>query len=119
MAAALSPGKNTKVQTIISWRTNEPSTSRVYYQKGVIGKDQELSEITKLDTNYTKKHVVVITKFDPGTAYSFRAESIDSGGNASLSKIHTVLTPRQKESVFQVIMNNMEDIFGWVGEMRK
>ena len=117
-ASALSPGKSTKVQTIISWKTNEPSTTRVYYQKGIANSDQELSEITKLDTNYTKKHVVVITKFDPGAVYSFRAESIDSGGNVSLSKVHAILTPRQKESVFQVIMKNVEEIFGWVGKIK-
>ena len=117
-ASALSPGRDAKVQTIISWKTNEPSTTRVYYQKGIAELGQELSEITKLDINYTKKHVVVITKFNPGVAYSFKVESIDSGGNISLSKIYTILTPRQKESVFQVIMKNMEDVFGWIGKIR-
>jgi hypothetical protein len=117
-ASALAQGKKTQVQTIISWKTNEPSTTRVYYQKGVVGPEQELSEETRLDENYTKKHVAVITKFNPGVAYSFRAESVDSGGNVSLSKIYVILTPRQQESVFQIIMKNMEDIFGWVGKMR-
>ncbi len=116
--SAISPGKTTKVQTIISWRTNEPSTSRVYYQKG-FGKKGELpEETTRLDKNYTKKHVTVITKFDPGAVYQFRVESIDSGGNVSLSRTHTIFTPRQKETVFQVIMKNIEEIFGWVGDIR-
>ncbi|NIA18266.1 MAG: hypothetical protein GWO79_00055, partial [Actinobacteria bacterium] len=116
--SAISPGKTTKVQTIISWFTNEPSTSRVYYQKGFGKKGELLDETTRLDKNYTKKHVAVITKFDPGAVYQFRVESIDSGGNVSSSKTHTILTPRQKETVFQIIMKNIEDIFGWVGEMR-
>ncbi|PIP34386.1 hypothetical protein COX21_03195, partial [Candidatus Falkowbacteria bacterium CG23_combo_of_CG06-09_8_20_14_all_41_10] len=107
------------IQTIISWLTNEPSTTRLYYQPGIASGDKEMAEITKLDTNYTKKHVVVITKFEPGKVYSFKAESIDSGGNISVTKVYTILTPRQSESVFQVIMKNMEDVFGWVGRMKQ
>ena len=116
--SAISPGKNTKVQTIITWATNELSTSRVYFQEGIARADQELSDQTEQENSYTKRHVVVITKFDPGKVYSFRVESIDSGGNTAISKIYTILTPRQQESVFQVIMKNLEEIFGWVGKIR-
>jgi len=117
--SAISPGKNTKVQTIITWATNELSTSRVYFQEGIARADQELSDQTEQENSYTKRHVVVITKFDPGKVYSFRVESIDSGGNTAISKIYTILTPRQQESVFQVIMKNLEEIFGWVGAIRR
>lgn len=115
--AALSPGKELKVQAIITWMTNEPSTSRVFYEKGLSQTDK-LQNQTKLDTNYTKKHVVVITSFDPGTVYRFKVESMDSGGNTTLSKTYTILTPRQKESVFQMILKNFEDMFGWMSKMR-
>ncbi|MCP4649799.1 MAG: hypothetical protein GY853_06925 [PVC group bacterium] len=116
--SAISPGKNVKIQSIISWLTNENSTSKMYYQKGIARATDELDEMTAMDEDYTKTHVVVVTKFDPGTVYSFRVESIDSGGNTALSKVYTILTPRQQESVFQVIMKNIEEIFGWVGGVR-
>jgi hypothetical protein len=116
--SAISPGKETKVQTVIYWTTNEPSTSKVYFAKG-FGSDENLSEETKMDQNYTKKHVVVVTKFDTGSVYRFRAESIDSRGNTTTSKTYTILTPRQKETVFQIIMKNVEDIFGWVGKINR
>ena len=58
--------------------TNEPSTSNVYFQEGVYGSEAKLAESTGLNTNYTKEHVMVITKFKPGVVYSFRVESIDS-----------------------------------------
>ncbi|MDD5071215.1 MAG: fibronectin type III domain-containing protein [Patescibacteria group bacterium] len=118
-SSAISPGKDIKIQTIISWLTNEPSTTRVYYQAGIASPEEAMAEATNLDANYSKKHVAVITKFEPGKIYSFRVESIDSGGNVSMSKIYTILTPRQSESVFQVIMKNVEDVFGWVGKMKK
>jgi len=112
--SAISPGKDVKIQTIISWLTNEPATTRIYWTKGIAGSEDPMTDETRLDTNYAKKHVAVITKFEPGTVYTFRAEAIDSGGNITISKTYTILTPRQQESVFQVIMNNMEKREQWI-----
>jgi len=106
--------RNNKTQTIISWLTNEPSTSKIYYQEGVHSVNTELKESTELNTNYTKEHVIVITKFKPGIVYTFRVESIDSGGNKVLSKPHTFMTAKKKESIFQIIMNILENTFGWM-----
>ncbi|MFH0805204.1 MAG: hypothetical protein V1916_03335, partial [Patescibacteria group bacterium] len=112
--SALSPGKTASVQTIISWSTNELSTSRVYYRKGVGGPDEPLSEKTPLDNSYTKKHVVVITSFDPGSVYQFRVESSDSSGKTTLSKSLTILTPQKEQTVFDVIIGAAEQSFGWL-----
>ena len=106
--------RNNKTQTIISWITNEPATSRIYYQEGVHGVNVELKESTELNANYTKEHVTVITKFKPGIVYTFRVESVDSGGNQVLSKPHTFMTAKKKESIFQIIMNILENTFGWM-----
>lgn len=116
---AISPGKDSKIQAVISWMTDEPTTSRVFYQKGFAASGTELAEKTSIDPNVTKKHAVVITKFDPGAIYTFKVESTDSGGNTTLSKTYTILAPKQKETVFQVIMKNFESMFGWVGNMKQ
>ncbi len=110
--------RSNKIQTIISWTTNEPATSRVYYEEGVQAGNAELTESTELNSNYTKDHVMVITKFRPGIVYSFRVESIDSGGNVSLSELHTFMTAKQKESIIQVILGVLEETFGWVNKLR-
>lgn len=115
--SALSVGKDTRVQTIISWSTNEPTIGQVLYEKGINTSDEQLTQKTTLEGNYSKKHVVVITKFEPGRVYSFKVNSIDSAGNKTLSKVYTILTPRQKESVFQLILKNFESTFGWVGKL--
>ena len=62
---------------------------------------------------------MVLTDFDPGKTYSFRAESMDSSGNVAQSDINTVLAPQQQESVFELILKNFEEMFGWVGQMRR
>ncbi len=109
--------RSNKTQTIISWITNEPSSSQVFYQEGVHGSQVDLSEFTDLNINYTKEHVMVITKFKPGIVYSFRVTSIDSGGSSSLSKTHTFMTAKQKESIIQIIIGIFEDTFGWVKKL--
>ncbi|MEK7145614.1 MAG: fibronectin type III domain-containing protein, partial [Patescibacteria group bacterium] len=118
--AALIPGAQTAVQAIVSWLTNEPATSQVFYQRGFAktsDPSKEFSQKTPLDPNFIKRHILVITNFESGAVYQFQVESVDSSGNATRSKTYTILTPRQKESVFQVIMNNMEDTFSWVGQV--
>ncbi|PLX26963.1 hypothetical protein C0583_05230 [Candidatus Parcubacteria bacterium] len=109
--------KSNKTQTIISWLTNEPATSKVYYQEGVHGSEMEFAESTDLKDSYTKEHVMVITKFKPGVVYSFRVESVDSGGNTSISKVHTFMTAKQRESIIQIIIGIFEDTFGWVKKL--
>jgi len=109
--------ESNKIQTIISWTTNEPSTSRVYYQEGVQGSEVELSESTNLSVNYTREHVMVISDFKPGTVYSFRVESIDSGGNESLSKVNTFMTAKKQESIIQIILDILANIFGWIKKL--
>jgi hypothetical protein len=106
--------KKDKTQTVISWGTNEPATSKIYYQEGVHGGDSKLSESTGLNENYNKDHIIVVTKFKPGTVYTFRIESADSSGNLTLSLPHTFMTAKQKESIIQVIMRILENTFGWM-----
>ncbi|MFH1175417.1 MAG: hypothetical protein V1698_01710 [bacterium] len=115
--SAISPGKTPTIQTIISWITNEPTIGRVIYNKGIITNEEDLKETTNQETNYTKQHTAVITKFEAGTVYTFKVIAEDSNSNKTISKTFTILTPRQKESVFQVIMKNLEKTFGWVGKM--
>ncbi|MBI5405294.1 MAG: fibronectin type III domain-containing protein, partial [Candidatus Kerfeldbacteria bacterium] len=110
---ALSAGEKVKVQTIVSWSTNKPTTGRVTYRKGVAKNDDPFTESSPVDANYTKKHVIVLTTLEPGTVYQYRVESTDSAGQVSVSKPMTILTPQQQRTVFQVIFDTVQDTFGW------
>ena len=112
--SSILPGANDKIQVIISWMTNELSSSRVLYRKGFTAEEDTFTESTPLEQNYIKKHIVVVTNFEPGSVYQFQVESTDTAGNTTRSKTVTVLTPRKQESVFQVIMGNFQDVFSWV-----
>jgi hypothetical protein len=116
--SALSQSKEAKVQTIITWTTNEPTISQVKFAKGVFEDEKDLNEETPIEAVYSRKHTIVVTKFEIGEVYSFRVVATDSGGNQSVSSPHIVLTPKQKEGVFELIINTFESTFGWLGKMK-
>lgn len=111
--------KSGKTQTIISWQTNEPAVSRIYYDEGVRAADAQLNGKTEQLEDYKKEHVSVITKFKPGTVYSFKIEVTDSRGNVTVSKTHTFMTAKQKESIIQIILNILGNSFGWLAKLIK
>jgi hypothetical protein len=115
--SALAQGKEQRVQTVITWTTSEPTIGQLSYQTGVNASDEALVEKFTPETTYSKKHMALITKFQPGQIYTFRIAIEDYSGNKNISKAYTILAPRQKESVFQLILKNFEDIFGWVGKV--
>ncbi|NTW22258.1 hypothetical protein HGA34_01785 [Candidatus Falkowbacteria bacterium] len=115
--SALAQGKDQRVQTVITWNTSEPTIGQLSYQAGVNATDEVLAEKFTPETTFSKKHMALITKFQPGQIYTFRIAIEDYSGNKNISKAYTILAPRQKESVFQLILKNFEDIFGWVGKV--
>ena len=116
--SALTAGNSPQVQSIISWTTTRPATSKVYYRQGTFADDSNWTNQTTLDNNYTRNHLVVMTNFIAGEVYQFQVESTDSNGKTVRSQTHTILTPRQQESVFQLIMNNIVQTFGWMGVVK-
>jgi len=137
--ALISKGDQNSVQAVVTWKTNELSTSEIIYTEGgaknlpvldstknnatSTGKKVATEEvhvgndkfsIAKDGGSLTTKHVLVITDFKPSTVYTFKARSIDEAGNVSYSKDYTVLAPSKEESVLQIIIKTFESTFGWL-----
>jgi hypothetical protein len=110
--SALYPGQIAKVQTIISWDTNEPSIGQVFYQEGVTASPSSTRSST-FDSTLNQKHIIVLTSFKPGEVYKFWTESQDASGNKSTSDTFTVLTPIEKKTIIDIIGNNFQSVFGW------
>lgn len=108
--STLYPGKDSRVQTIISWETDEPGTSQVFYQEGLSGNN---TVTLPIDSALNTRHIVVVTKFKPGTVYKYWVESKDLAGNVGHSEIFSVLTPQEKETIIDIIINNFQNVFGW------
>jgi hypothetical protein len=111
ITTSLIPERVETAQTIISWKTDKPSTSRVFFAEGT---SMGLNQSTPVDNNLVRDHIVITTALRPGTVYKINVASSDSGGNVSTSEAYTVLTPKPKGSVIDIIFKNLEGTFGFL-----
>jgi hypothetical protein len=104
-------GQN-KVQTIITWTTDEPSKNKVEYALGGAGNtfDQE----TDLSGDYLTNHIVILSGLNPATVYRYRVASVDRTGNTTYSDPYVLLTPQREVSALDLIIKNLEGTFGWM-----
>lgn len=109
----LSPGKSEYAQAIITWRTNEPSSSQVMYEEGIT-QSPNLKNSSPETAEYLLNHVVVLNKLRAATVYRFRVVSADPAGNKAISRDFTLLTPQKKETVLEIIIKNFEETFGFL-----
>lgn len=114
--STLYPGTENRIQTIASWRSDEPAQCQLFYHQGLIVIDEPQSLLKEED--YAIKHVQVITNFLPSTVYKFWIVCNDEADNASKSEDFTMLTPTQEESIIDIIIKNFESTFGWLKKIK-
>jgi hypothetical protein len=110
--STLFPGGETRIQTIISWATDEPSYCRLLYSEG-LASAESAREMSK-NTEPTKDHVRVVTEFRPSTVYKFWVVCEDRSGNEGRSEDFVLFTPEQEKSIIDIILENFEGAFGWI-----
>ncbi len=109
--STLYPGSENKIQTIISWTTDEASKCQMFYHQGLVS-DDPMS--LPLEEEFSTKHVNVGTNFLPGAVYKFWIVCQDEATNETKSQDFTMLTPSREESIIDIIIKNFESSFGWV-----
>ncbi|MFA6097985.1 MAG: fibronectin type III domain-containing protein [Patescibacteria group bacterium] len=108
-------GESSKIQIVVSWKTNEPTTSQVDYGVGMGSTD--FTDQTEENAELVMDHLVIIPDLVPAKTYHFRVVSRDKAGNLTKSGSHTVLTSRKRESFLQLIITNLETTFSWLGNI--
>ena len=111
ITTTLIPDQADAAQTIISWKTDKPATSKVWFSEGG-GKD--FTQSTPDDQSLVTEHTVITTLLRPGLVYKIVVESDDSVGNVSKSNVYTALTPKQQGSIVDVIFQNFNKTFGFL-----
>lgn len=106
-------GEASKVQIVVSWKSNEPTTSQVEFGVGLSGSDY--SDATEENAELVMDHLVIIGDLAPAKTYHFRVVSVDKAGNRTQSGSHSVLTSRKRDSFLQLIISNLEETFSWLG----
>ncbi len=102
-----------KAQVIVSWNTDEPGSSQVEYGPGLSA--DSYPNQTVEDGTLTNSHVVVISELKPAQTYHLRVKTHDRAGNASVSGDNVVITGRANSSVLNIILQNLQRTFGWLG----
>jgi hypothetical protein len=77
----------TTTGAMISWTTDEPSTTQVEY-----GLTTAYGSTTSLDPTLQTSHIQSLSGLKPGTVYHYRVESLDAAGNPATSGDHTFTT---------------------------
>lgn len=105
-------GTEARGQIIVSWKTDEAATSQVAFGQGQSG---ALTNRSVQDTRLTKNHTVVLSDLSTSTVYRVKAISSDKAGNASQSDTQTAIIGRGSDSVFTIVYNALQKIFGLGG----
>lgn len=77
----------TSTGAVITWGTDEASTSQVEY-----GTDTSYGSFTSLDSTPVTSHSVTLSGLSAWTTYHFRVKSQDSAGNLAISADYTFTT---------------------------
>ncbi|PIS40925.1 MAG: hypothetical protein COT26_00675, partial [Candidatus Kerfeldbacteria bacterium CG08_land_8_20_14_0_20_43_14] len=110
-------GDAAKIQIIVSWKTNEPTTSQVQYGEGL--SSSSYSAESDENAERVREHLMVIGGLTPAKTYHFRVVSKDKAGNESKSQGYSILTSRARQSFLQIVIDNLEDTFSWLGGVGK
>ncbi len=111
--STLYPGSEARIQTLISWDTDEPSLCTLQYREGLATGVDPVTLETE-DQSYTERHVEVIVDFASGTVYKFWLVCADEAGNSVNSEDYVLFTPVKEKSIIDIIIENFEGAFGWV-----
>ncbi len=111
--STLFPGSESRIQTIVEWVTDEPSSCVMTYREGVAG-GTEPTVREKERVEYNTRHVEVVIDFAPATVYQFWLNCSDEAGNKVQSENFVLFTPIQEKNIIDLILENFQSTCGWV-----
>jgi len=116
--STLYPGEEqVRVQVVVNWKTDENAICQFFYQEG-LAEGQQGTALAP-ETEYSQKHIQVVTEFAPNSTYKFWMKCKDKSGNEKKSEYYTLLTPTKEKSILDIIIENLQATFGWVKKIGK
>lgn len=109
-------GQDALAQIVVSWDTDEPSSTQVEY---ALGTGVAYGDSTQEDSNMTLNHSVTIPGLTPAKIYHLRAVSKDKGGNVGSSQDTVIVTPRSTKDALNIVIENLTQTFGFLGGLKK
>lgn len=104
-----------KAQLIITWDTDEPSTSQIEFGQG---SGTDYSQKSQHDANITTNHTVILSGLIPSQVYHFRALSEDSAGNTATSVDMGTIAPKATRSALDLVLKSLSEVFGFLKSIK-
>ncbi|MFA6048099.1 MAG: hypothetical protein WCV59_00100 [Parcubacteria group bacterium] len=97
-----------EVKLVVSWKTNKLAMSELDFSKNN-GQDPKVLK----ENSFGFNHAVVLTGIDPRTSYVYQVKGKDHWGAEVSSDFYGLFTASKPVSVFDLISNQINEIFGW------
>jgi hypothetical protein len=115
--STLFPSDDVKIQTIITWETDEPADCQLFYTEGLVHDNANQGSSMPIETNPLTKHTQVIVGFSPGSVYKFWMQCHDIANNQAQSDDYVLITPTKEQNIIDLILSNFQGTFGWVNNI--
>ena len=104
-------GAEARGQAIVSWKTDEPSSSQVAYAEGsgVTNFNNKTAEDDALST----EHIVIVSDLPTSRVYSVQPVSRDRSNNAGLGQPQSAIIGRASDDVLTIVFNTLKRVFGY------
>ena len=104
-------GAEARGQIVVSWKTDEPSTSQVAFAEG--SNATEFNSRTAEDAALTTDHIVIISDLPTSKVYTIKPISKDRSGNAGEGENQPSIIGRASDSVLNIVLNTLRKVFGF------
>lgn len=105
-------GVESKAEIVLSFTTDEPAFSQVLWGAGT---GSEYPQSTQTSAEATTDHMIVLRDLNPTSTYHLKIKTTDQTQNSSETEDTVVVTPTAQAAAFELILKNLEGIFGFLG----
>ena len=117
--STLFPSDDVKIQTIITWVTDEPADCQLFYTQGLVHDAANEGSSMPMEVNPLTLHTQVVVGFAPASVYKFWMQCHDVAGNQAQSDDYVLITPTKEQNIVDLILANFQGTFGWVNKIGK
>jgi hypothetical protein len=105
-------GVESKAEIVLSFTTDEPAVTQVIWGAGT---GSEYPQATQKSSEASTDHMIVLRDLDPTATYHLKIKATDESENTSETDDTVVVTPTAQAAAFELILKNLEGIFGFLG----
>ncbi|MCX6810473.1 MAG: DUF2341 domain-containing protein [Candidatus Berkelbacteria bacterium] len=107
-------GKTDQAQITVGYSTDEPAKCQIEYADGISG--DSYSSKNPEEDSFSTTHLSVISNLKPQAPYHYQVICHDHADNTAKSSAQTIISGEVTQSVFNIILKTLNNLFGWLGK---